>query len=80
MLCPMRFASMQYYEESCFLEQELVMDDSKKVKDFLKESAKELGVSLTLSGFVRVQCGEGLEDEGKKDFAAEVADTLGKTS
>ena len=55
------------------------MDDSKKVKDFLKESAKELGV-LTLSGFVRVQCGEGLEDEGKKDFAAEVADTLGKTS
>lgn len=71
---------MQYYEESCFLEQELVMDDSIKVKDLLKDSAKKLGVELTLSGFVRVQCGEGLEEDGKKDFAAEVADTLGKSS
>ena len=56
------------------------MDDSTKVKDLLKQSAKELGIELSISGFVRVQCGEGLEEEGKKDFASEVADTLGKGS
>lgn len=58
-----------------------MMDDSMKVKDLLKTSAKTSGIDLRVSGFVRVQCGEGLEQEGgRKDFASEVAETLGKSS
>lgn len=46
-----------------------------QVQDVLRESGKQLGAALSLSGFVRVQVGEGLEAE-QKDFAAEVAETL----
>ena len=71
---------MQFYEEACFLEQEFVMDDSIKIKDVLKNAAKKTGVNVTVSGFVRVQCGQGLEEDGKKDFASEVAETLEKAA
>lgn len=36
---------------------------------------KELGHSLRVSAYVRVQCGEGLS-AGGKDFAAEVAEIV----
>ena len=69
------FCYMQFYEEACFVEQNFIMDDSMKVKDLLKNLSKQTGVPLAITGFVRVQCGEGL-DERKKDFAAEVRETL----
>lgn len=46
-----------------------------QVKDVLKQSSKQLGADLRLTGFVRVQVGEGLEAE-EKDFAKEVEETL----
>lgn len=53
-----------------------MVDDALKVKDVLKSLAKDIGVELEITAFSRLQVGEGLEEEGKKDFAAEVADTL----
>lgn len=46
-----------------------------QVQDVLAQAGKELGSELRLTDFLRVQVGEGLEQE-QKDFAAEVADTL----
>lgn len=71
---------LQYYEESCFLEQEFVMDDALKIKDVLKNAAKESGQDMILSGFARIQCGQGLEEDNKQDFASEVAETLERTA
>ena len=66
----------KFYEEVCLLEQPFIMDDKKKVKEVVKE-ASENNLELELVAYLRVQVGEGLEEEGgKKDFAAEVAETL----
>lgn len=65
-----------FYEEACFLEQSFIMDDALRVKDVVAALSKEAGVPVALTGFVRLQCGQGLEEEGKKDFASEVAETL----
>ena len=46
-----------------------------QVQDVLKQRGKELGSELRLTDFVRVQVGEGLEQE-QKNFADEVAETL----
>lgn len=46
-----------------------------QVQDVLKRTGKQVGSELRLTGFLRVQVGEGLEQE-QKDFAAEVAETL----
>ena len=67
----------KYYEEVCFVEQPYIMDDKKKIKDVVAAAGKEVGVDdLRVNGFIRVQVGEGLQEEGKKDFAAEVAETI----
>jgi elongation factor Ts len=65
----------KFYEEACLLEQPFIMDDKKKVKDVVKEAATTAKMNVELVGYLRVQVGEGLEEE-KKDFAAEVAETL----
>lgn len=46
-----------------------------QVRDVLKQNSKQLGTDLQITGFVRVQVGEGLEAE-EKDFAKEVEETL----
>ena len=48
---------------------------SLQVQDVLKQRGKEVGSELRLTDFVRVQVGEGLEQE-QKSFADEVAETL----
>jgi len=56
------------------------MDDALKVKEVVAGLSKEAGVPIALTGFVRLQCGQGLEDEGKKDFVSEVAEALEKAA
>lgn len=56
------------------------MDDSQKVKEVLKELSKSIDTPISLTGFLRLQVGEGLENEGKKDFASEVEQTLRQTA
>ena len=65
----------KFYEEVVLLEQTYVMDGETKVKDVVAKAAKDLGVPVALTGFVRFQLGEGIEKK-EEDFAAEVAATL----
>ena len=67
----------KYYEEVCLLEQTYVIDGENKVRKALELAGKDLGSPIKVTGFVRLQLGEGVERE-ESDFAAEVAATLGQ--
>ena len=62
----------KYYKEICLLEQAFVKDDEINVDTFIKNTAKELGASVSVKEFVRLEKGEGLEKR-EDNFAAEVA-------
>ena len=69
---------LQFYEESCLLDQKYVKDDSKKISEVLKDAGKATGVNLEIQDFVRFQCGEGLDKE-QSNFADDVAQALQQT-
>lgn len=62
----------KFYEEICLLDQTFVIDGDTKIADVVANAAKEAGTEIKLTGFARVQLGEGIEKE-EEDFAAEVA-------
>ncbi len=62
----------KYYEEVVLLEQVYVIDGETRVKDAVAAAAKQIGVPVTVTGFVRFMLGEGIQKE-QGDFAAEVA-------
>ncbi|MEM7739982.1 MAG: translation elongation factor Ts [Pseudomonadota bacterium] len=62
----------KFYEESVLLEQVFVIDGETKIKDVVKNAAKDAGADVTLKGYIRFELGEGIEKEDD-DFAAEVA-------
>lgn len=64
----------KFYEEIVLLEQDFVMDPDTKINKLLENSAKDVGAPIALTGFARIQLGEGIEKE-EVDFAAEVAAT-----
>lgn len=68
----------------CLLDQKYILDDSLTVKQLLQQQAAALlgakggkGASLAIRSFLRVQVGEGLEQQQIKDFASEVAEMAG---
>ena len=65
-----------YAKETCLLEQTYVHDGSKSVTQVLVEMAKTAGADVKLTGFVRMQLGEGIE-KAEDDFADEVAKMAG---
>ncbi len=64
----------KFYEEIVLLEQDFVMNPDIKINKLLEDSAKDVGAPIALTGFARIQLGEGIEKE-EVDFAAEVAAT-----
>jgi elongation factor Ts len=62
----------KFYEEAVLLEQVWVIDTDKRVKQVVEATAKELGASITITAFVRMALGEGIEKQ-ESDLAAEVA-------
>ena len=74
----------KYYQEVCLVEQPYIHDDKISVAEAIQQVQHLSGVSdLKVTGFVRVQVGEGLENEGAdgaEAFAAEVAATLNQHS
>ena len=62
----------KFYEEICLLEQKFIMDTDKTVAQAVADVAKEASADIKITGFVRVQLGEGIERDDT-DFAAEVA-------
>jgi len=61
-----------YAKENCLLEQAYVHDGAKTVTQAIAEAAAKAGAAIKLTGFVRMQLGEGI-DKKDDDFAAEVA-------
>jgi elongation factor Ts len=61
-----------FAKENCLLEQSYVHDTSKNVTQALGEAGQRAGAPLKVTGFVRMQLGEGIEKK-EDDFAAEVA-------
>ena len=67
----------KFFEEVVLLEQiHVVSKDKAKVSKVIETAAKDLGVDITVTGFVRFALGEGIE-RAEKDFAAEVAEAVG---
>lgn len=66
----------KFYDTNCLLEQEYVKDDSKKVKAYVADEAKALGINLAINSFYRFEKGEGIEKRSD-DLAAEVAKLTG---
>ncbi len=65
----------KWAEDTCLLQQRFVLDGGKRVQQVVADLGKQAGGPLAVTGFVRVQVGEGLDTgaPGAKDFAAEVA-------
>ena len=61
----------KYYENNCLLEQLYVKDDSMTVGKYTAQTAKELGGSIKVIGYVRFDKGEGIQKR-EEDFAAEI--------
>lgn len=67
----------KWMKEVCLLEQQSVLDGDKSVDDLRKALGKEVGGDVTLTRFVRFQCGEGIDKPTGDDFASEVAKMAG---
>ena len=66
-----------YAKENCLLEQAYVHDGAKSVTQAALEAGTKAGGTITITGFVRMQLGEGIE-KAEDDFAAEVAKMSGQ--
>ncbi len=66
----------KFYQEVVLLEQTFVIDGETQIRKVVEAAAKDAGAPVTLSAFVRLQLGEGIEKE-QTDFAAEVAALAG---
>jgi elongation factor Ts len=62
----------KFYEEIVLLDQIFVVDGETRISALLEKAGKEAGAPVTISGYARLQLGEGIEKEAA-DFAAEVA-------
>ena len=61
----------KFYETNCLMDQAFVKDDSLTITKYVAQTAKELGGSIAVVGYVRYDKGEGLEKR-EEDFAAEI--------
>ena len=66
----------KFYEEAVLLKQSYVRDPDITIEQLVAQTAKTLGSPVTVTGFVRLALGEGV-DKNTGDFAAEVAAMTG---
>ncbi len=62
----------KFFEEVALMSQSFVINPDQTVEAALKEAEASVGAPIKVSGFARIQLGEGVEKE-EADFAAEVA-------
>ena len=62
----------KFLEEVVLLDQTFVIDGKTKISELIDNLAKELGTSVSLKNYVRLEIGEGIEKE-EANFADEVA-------
>jgi elongation factor Ts len=68
----------KWFTEVCVLRQISVLEADKSIDQVRKELEKTLGTAVTLAGFARYQCGEGIAVEEKPDFAEEARKMAGQ--
>lgn len=61
----------KWFAEVCLLRQPSVVEAGQSIDQVRQALEKTLGTEVTISGFVRYACGEGVEVEEKADFAEE---------
>ena len=62
----------KFYENNCLVDQLYVKDDSMTVGKYTENTAKALGGSIKITGYVRFDKGEGIQKR-EEDYAAEIA-------
>ncbi len=67
----------KFYEEVVLLKQAFVINPDLTVEAALRAAEKDIGAPASITAYVRMALGEGVERE-EKDFAAEVAAAVGK--
>jgi len=65
----------KFYEDTVLLDQVFVIDGESRVGKIVEAAAKQAGKPIKVSGFVRMQLGEGI-DKPSSDLAVEVAAQL----
>ncbi len=65
----------KYFKENCLMDQAFVKNGDQSVAQYTAETAKALGGSIKVTGFVRYEKGEGLEKR-EDNFADEVASMM----
>ena len=65
----------KFYKENCLVDQEYVKEPDLTVSKYTEKTAKELGGSIAITGFVRFEKGEGLEKRND-NFAEEIANMV----
>ena len=65
----------KFFEESVLLDQVFVIDNETRISKVVENAAKEAGAPITVTGFVRIALGEGIE-KAVDNLADEVAATL----
>jgi elongation factor Ts len=63
----------KFQKEVVLTKQPFVMNPDQTIEQLVADTAKELGSAITLTGFVRMGLGEGVEKPVGPDFAEEVA-------
>ena len=62
----------KFYETNCLVDQAYVKDDSMTVGKYTDATAKALGGSIKITGYVRFDKGEGIQKR-EEDYGAEIA-------
>ena len=62
----------KFYETNCLVDQAYVKDDSMSVAKYTEATAKALGGSIKITGYVRFDKGEGIQKR-EEDYGAEIA-------
>ncbi|MBE6556270.1 MAG: elongation factor Ts [Ruminococcaceae bacterium] len=66
----------KFYDNNCLLDMGYVKDDDLKVGKYVENTAKELGTTITVTGFERFEKGEGIQKR-EENFAEEIAKLTG---
>lgn len=61
----------KFYQTACLVDQAYVKDDAITVGKYIENTAKELGGSIKVASFIKLERGEGIEKK-EDDFAAEI--------
>ena len=63
---------VKFFKESVLMTQMFVMDPDRNIETVIADEAKALGADITMTGYIRMGVGDGIEKK-EENFAAEVA-------